>query len=43
VFFDVSNVVKDMIASYSENYGEHMDTVCGQIAEAVNVKACGSY
>jgi hypothetical protein len=37
------NAVKEIIAVYSENYRELMNTLCGQNAESFNVQLDGTY
>jgi hypothetical protein len=34
---------KEIIAVYYENHTKLISTLCGQNAELVNVKACGTY
>jgi hypothetical protein len=34
---------KEIIAVYPENHTKPTNTLCGQNAELVNVKACGTY
>jgi hypothetical protein len=34
---------KKIIALYSENHTKPLNTICGQNAELLNVKACGTY
>jgi hypothetical protein len=34
---------RETVAVYCENHTEHTDALCGQNAEFLNVKACGTY
>jgi hypothetical protein len=34
---------KEIIASYSENHTKHLNTLCGQYAELLIIKAGGTY
>jgi hypothetical protein len=37
------NAVKEIIIVYSENHTKHINTLCGQNAEVLNVKVGGTY